>query len=247
DSDYSGEGIPLDPTTAIIVIVVVIVLGLITGRKRVRKGAAAAPNIAGGAATVMNSAALAALREKDPGFSEAILCEKLGNVYVRMQESWERKEFDPMRPYLTDGLFNQLRNQLDEFIRNGTTNRVDNICVLSVVLTNFVSTPELDILTARLRTRITDYVVRDDTGEIVSGSDAQDLFMEYEWTVVRKAGVLTRVQTDETEAKTCPQCGAPLDLNYSSKCDYCGNVVTSSEFDWVVSAIRGISKQTVNR
>ena len=253
DSSYSGSGssgssgvYDLSDVVVIAIIFVVIVIVALKGKNNKGNSANRRTNMPGGQTAAMNTASLAVLREKDPAFSEAMLTEKLANIYVRLQESWEAKKLDPMRPYLADGLYNQLRNQLDEYIRNGITNKVDNIAVLSVVLTSYSATPELDILTARLRTRINDYNVKDDTGEVVSGDPKKDIFLEYEWTVIRKAGVLTQVQTKDTKAASCPKCGAPLDLNYSSQCEYCGSVVTASEFDWVVSSIKGISKRTAN-
>ena len=43
---------------------------------------------------------------------------------------------------------------------------------------------------------------------------------------------------------TCPNCGAPLDLNHTAKCEYCGAIITAAEYDWVISAIKGISQRT---
>ena len=46
---------------------------------------------------------------------------------------------------------------------------------------------------------------------------------------------------------TCPNCGAPLDLNATAKCQYCGAVIQSADFDWVLKTIKGISQQTSGR
>ena len=42
----------------------------------------------------------------------------------------------------------------------------------------------------------------------------------------------------------CPNCGAPLDVNHSAKCEYCGQVITVDDYDWVISQIKGISQVT---
>ena len=44
---------------------------------------------------------------------------------------------------------------------------------------------------------------------------------------------------------TCPGCGAPLDVNASARCPYCGTVIQQQAQDWVISAIRGIKQQTL--
>ena len=48
----------------------------------------------------------------------------------------------------------------------------------------------------------------------------------------------------EDQTKNCANCGAPLDLNATAKCAYCGAVIQSADFDWVIKAIKGISQQT---
>ena len=35
----------------------------------------------------------------------------------------------------------------------------------------------------------------------------------------------------------CPNCGAPLDVNETGDCKFCGAAVTSGKFDWVLSKI----------
>ena len=57
---------------------------------------------------------------------------------------------------------------------------------------------------------------------------------------------ITEEKNKEEEGKwNCPNCGAPLSINHSSKCPYCDTVVTLEEHDWAICAIRGISQQTM--
>jgi hypothetical protein len=35
----------------------------------------------------------------------------------------------------------------------------------------------------------------------------------------------------------CPNCGAPLKVNATGICEFCGGKITSGEFDWVLSKI----------
>ena len=42
----------------------------------------------------------------------------------------------------------------------------------------------------------------------------------------------------------CPHCGAPLEINASAKCPYCGSVITLEEHGFALNAIRAISQET---
>ena len=42
----------------------------------------------------------------------------------------------------------------------------------------------------------------------------------------------------------CPNCGAPVELNASAKCLYCGSIITAESQTFVLNGIRGISQKT---
>lgn len=181
--------------------------------------------------------------KSDPNFSEHDFCEKISNMYVQFQNAWTKKNMEELRPYLTDALFNQFNNQLETYRRDKTTNYVERIAVLGVHIKGFMKQGENYAVVTELRTRIVDYVTDDNTGEVIRGSKTAEKFMTYEWTLSRKIGIQTGV-SDGLKSRNCPHCGAPLDINKSAKCEYCGSIIKDDAFDWVVSSIKGIAQQT---
>lgn len=117
---------------------------------------------------------LSALQQKDPAFSEQALLEHVRNLYVQMQHAWEQKDWEPMRAFLTDALYSQMARQLDELKEQGLTNHVDRIAVLDAFISRYCQEGDDDVLIVRLSTRICDYTVRDDTGELVRGSRTRE-------------------------------------------------------------------------
>ena len=188
---------------------------------------------------------LSKLKEKDPAFNEPALLERIGNLYVQMQDAWQSKNWEPMRAYMTDALFNQLARQLDELKQQGLTNYVDRIAVLDSFISRYYQEDDNDVLVIGLSTRICDYTVRDDTGELVRGNKTRELFMTYDWKLIRQKDRKTLEQADMSTVN-CPNCGAPLSVNQSGQCAYCGSVITLSDHDWALSAIKGISQRSGN-
>ena len=184
----------------------------------------------------------------DPDFSEAAMKEKIANLYVQMQGAWQNKKFESMRPYMTDALYNQFVMQLNELIRSDYTNYVERIAVMDISLVGWRSDEINDAVVAMVNTRINDYTVDDKTGNVVSGSKNQEKFMCYEWTLIRSKGIKTAHPSGEgSEGVTtihCPSCGAPIEMNQSAKCPYCDCVIDANDFDWAISAIKGISQRT---
>lgn len=179
----------------------------------------------------------------DPDFSETKLKEKISNVYIQMQNCWQNKNLEQLRPYFTDSLYAQFDRQLEPYRKNHETNMVERIAVLGVVLSGWRKAGENDEIVATVRTRIVDYVVNDSTQQVIRGDKNKEKFMTYEWTLSRKSGVKT---TDEsgTRVISCPNCGAPIDINKSAKCEYCGSIVTVDSSDWVITEIKGIAQRT---
>ena len=72
-------------------------------------------------------------------------------------------------------------------------------------------------------------------------------FMEKVWWPISRRMTGKRQQRMDKEHCyfTCPGCGAPLDVNASARCPYCGTVIQQQAQDWVISAIRGIKQQTL--
>ena len=179
----------------------------------------------------------------DPSFSASEFREKLSNLYVRFQNDWQAKDITELRPYLSDAFFAQMDRQLDKYRQSNQTNHVDRIAVLGVTLKGWKAEYDHDVIEAVLDTRIVDYVTDDVTGKVVRGSKTNEKFMTYEWTLIRSKGVTTSRSTGTT-AQTCPHCGAHIDINHSTVCEYCDSVLTTDTFDWVVTSIKGLSQRT---
>lgn len=225
-------------TIVIIVIVVVIVLRYLrsaknTGGSSVYTAAAEEPGLP-----------IETLKQKDPAFNEQILLEKVGNQYIQMQNAWQNKQWESMRAIMTDALYNQMARQLQALIDAKQTNHVERIAVLETRIVRYAVEGDNDVLVVRLSTRITDYTTDDRTGAIISGSTTRELFMVYDWKLTRQKDKKTLTQPSVTQI-SCPNCGAPLDINHTGKCPYCGTVVTLSDHDWALSVIKGISQRTV--
>lgn len=225
----------------ILILVIVVYIVYSRTKKKVNEEGGRKPYGAANPAPQGERRSIAQLREDDPAFSEQAFLQDVSNRYVKMQNAWTAKDWEPMRMLMTDSLFAQFSSQLEAMKRAKRTNYVERIAVLGTRVTGVYRDDVNDIITVEVRTRIVDYTKDDSTGKVISGDPGKELFMTYEWTMVRPVGVKT--ETFEGERRTvCPSCGAPLAINASNRCEYCGTLVSASEHDWAISSIRGISQ-----
>lgn len=192
----------------------------------------------------VRSVNLSHLQNKDPHFNLDELKTKVSNLYVFMQQRWQEQKFEPMRPHMTDQLYARFQHQLDQQMASHQQSRIERIAVLAVDLIGTSWNAEQDRLIFQLNTRINVSVIDQRTGAVVSGDPRLERFMTYEWELVRSAGVTTPPPGVKPEAKSCPKCGAPMNLSYSTQCEYCGSVVSGSQYDWVIAEIRGTAQRT---
>lgn len=239
--DYSSDGDIGGMEIIITVIVIAIILGSIAGSRNIKKSSVnrrvTVPRQQ--TETLVND--VAGLKRRDPAFSESKFLGEVSNLYVRFQDAWSARDLTDVRPHLTEELYAKSDRQVKGYIQRGQTNHVERVSVLSANIVGCTCDSKNDIVTVEILSRICDYVTDDRTGNIIRGDMNRELFMTYRWTFIRSLGKLT-AEDEIVDDKKCPNCGAPLDLNRSAVCEYCGSVVTSGEYGWVVSDIKGISQ-----
>ena len=242
DDDSDVSGIDIGISVAVMAAIVVLSLIFDVSEKRKKKKQQNKPQ---GAQRTPDSRLqpLGDLAVTDPSFDANAMQEKISNLYVQMQNCWTDKNIESLRPYFTDAFFTQMGRQLNGLKSRGLTNHVDRIAVLGVNLRGFYKQGGDEHLIVELRTRIVDYTVQDSDKKLVSGDRNREKFMTYECDMCRAEGSVT-TREGAMQSVSCPGCGAPLSINTTAKCPYCGRVVTLDEHDWALCAIKGISQTT---
>lgn len=174
-----------------------------------------------------------ALQAADPGTTWQGLSSRVGLIFTEFQTAWAARDLVKMRPFMSDALFATQTFWVEEYKRQGLRNVTENARVAGLELANVTQDAFFDAVTVRLYASSLDYTVSDANGQIVSGDRTTPRrYTEY-WTLIRGRGKKGAPKLD----KSCPNCGAPLDVTMAGVCNYCKVKVTTGEFDWVLSRI----------
>ncbi|HEX3758173.1 MAG TPA: TIM44-like domain-containing protein [Kofleriaceae bacterium] len=178
-------------------------------------------------------AAWSQLTASDPAVTDGALDARLAMIYRELNTAWANNDLQPVRGLVSDGLYDYLSYWVDAYRQQGLRNALVDMRIIRTALARVVRDRYYDAITIRIWATGKDYVIRSETGALVRGSRHRERpYSEY-WTLIRSAGRTGAPHPD----RTCSHCGAPLQINQSGECTYCGAHVTAGEFDWVISKI----------
>lgn len=168
----------------------------------------------------------------NPDFKWDEFDQHVTRVAFKLQDAWTARDWEPVRAMETEGLFQQHRYWIDAYRKQGLRNVVDDFQVTNVSPVKIVSDAFYDAITVRIWANGRDYTV-DESGKVVAGSKTNVRKWTEYWTFIRsRSGAAASGST-----VTCPNCGASVVAGPSGKCDFCGGVLQTGQFGWVLSRI----------
>ncbi|MEK6234210.1 MAG: Tim44-like domain-containing protein, partial [Planctomycetales bacterium] len=175
------------------------------------------------------------IRQSDPSFSEDRFVGRVTEAFLKTQEAWSSQKLEPMRHFVSDGVFERFSLQIQEQRDLGYRNVMENVRVTSAELVDFKPEQPLEAISVKITASAVDYRVSLADGKELPKSRNFDHFVEY-WTFLRKAGAKS-VEGDGLMEGNCPNCGSGLELNRAAKCESCGSLIRGGEYDWVLAEI----------
>ena len=180
-----------------------------------------------------------ALRAADPAFDLVGFLDQVKGLFLRVQAAWASGDLGPVRRDLSDATFQRFRVQLDLLRSQNVRNVTADMAVLDLQPVGLERTAAFDTLHVRIRAQARDVDVPVGLSPDEAAAHAKraplEPFTEV-WSFVRRPGARSR-SDGALEPGKCPNCGAPFDGGAAGNCTYCGAIVNSGAYDWVLSEI----------
>jgi hypothetical protein len=184
-------------------------------------------------------AGIKALQARDPNFSPQVFIDRAQQTFFVLQNAWMARNLEPARIYLSDGIYNRWKLQVEQFVAMHKRDVLEDLAVNGCLIAKVGGDANFDHITVRFDAIAKDYEV-DDAGKMVSGDKTIQPFTEY-WTFIRSQAARSRVG-ETAQITQCPNCGAPVSINESGVCAYCKATVTTGQFGWVLDNITQASE-----
>lgn len=185
-----------------------------------------------------------AIIQDDPAFSTVRFLSWAKEVFITLQMAWTERDWSQIRPFEADELFEKHHAQLQEYIDSHRINMIERLSVHQAYLHKYQKNIRQEFLTVYLEARMSDYIIDENTRDVLQGSTKQEYLMKYFLTFMRQAGVLTDPARSNRSVSLCPHCGKPVKVTPEGKCEHCEAATTTGAYDWVLYALDTVTPQT---
>lgn len=128
------------------------------------------------------------IRQMDPGFEEGRFRDVCTDLFFKVQAAWGNRDLEPIRSSLTQEMCSRLSDDVERLKKDRKINRLENIAVRSVELTEAWQERGQDYTTVRFLANLLDYTVDEGMGQVVEGSRTDPVKFEEFWTFTRQVG-----------------------------------------------------------
>ena len=131
---------------------------------------------------------LSHIRRMDAGFDEKMFTDACMDVFFQVQGAWANRDMSSARNVLTDEMHGILSEDAGKLKAERKINRLDNIAVRSVDITEAWQESGQDYITVKFLASLLDYTIDESTKEVLSGSRTEPVKFEEYWTFTRPVG-----------------------------------------------------------
>ena len=128
------------------------------------------------------------IRQFDSSFDEQRFCDQVMDIFFKIQSAWMHRDLSSAGVLLTVEVRRTFQNDIDRLLKENRVNRLENIAVRNVEITEAWQESGQDYLTVLIYANLLDYTTDDVSGQVLAGSTTEPIKFEEYWTFTRPAG-----------------------------------------------------------
>jgi predicted lipid-binding transport protein (Tim44 family) len=131
---------------------------------------------------------VANIRRMDSGFDPARFSDTASDIFFKVQAAWMNRDMSQASGAITPEMGDILQKDCDRLRGQGRINRLENIAVRSVTVTEAWQESGQDYVTVNFLANLLDYTVDERSGQVVEGNRTEPVKFEEFWTFTRPVG-----------------------------------------------------------
>ena len=169
-------------------------------------------------------------------FNRGDFYQMVDKLFFKMQVTWVDKNINPIRQYISDGVYQRFNAQFIMMNELGQTNFVSDVKLLDKEIVAVENDGNFQVLHVLIRATNDDLFESTKFSELNSGGYEE--YTEY-WTFVKKINSKKISEKSFYLYENCPNCGDSLKnkLGEISICPSCKALINNGDYNWVLSEI----------
>jgi predicted lipid-binding transport protein (Tim44 family) len=128
------------------------------------------------------------IRGMDGAFDPVRFADTASDFFFKVQAAWMARDMGSVRDRLTPEMHATMQKECDQLRAERRVNRLENIAVRSVEMTEAWQEGGQDFVTVRFQANLLDYTVEETSTQVTEGSRTEPVKFEEYWTFVRPVG-----------------------------------------------------------
>jgi len=128
------------------------------------------------------------IRQMDGAFDPTRFADTASDFFFKVQAAWMARDMGAVRDRLTPEMHATLQKDCDQLRTAGRVNRLENIAVRTVEVTEAWQEEGQDFVTVRFLANLLDYTTDETGAQVLEGSRTEPVKFEEYWTFVRPVG-----------------------------------------------------------
>lgn len=174
---------------------------------------------------------VASILENDGFFSKEEFKAHAVTVLGAVHKSISARDITHAEQYINTSYSRTLASAIALHKKKHKTVHYDNTSVCGVRIVDYYISKNTEFLTVIIDERLNEYTTDDATGNIISGSESEEVKKSYKLTFTKNC------DSDATNDTThCPNCGAYIGQSGGDKCEYCYSRLHTTKNDRLLSS-----------
>ena len=128
------------------------------------------------------------IRQMDGAFDPVRFADTASDFFFKVQAGWMARDLGSVRDRLTPEMHATLQKECDQLRAARRVNRLENIAVRAVEVTEAWQEGGQDFVTVRFQANLLDYTVDETSAQVIEGSRTEPVKFEEYWSFVRPVG-----------------------------------------------------------
>lgn len=171
----------------------------------------------------------------DKSFNEGMFITKVNNIFIMLHTAIMMDDLNRVRHFISNELEKKYEIIIQEYNTKNLRKMYDELNVKTTSIKNVEIRENKAIINVNIVSRYMDYFIDKDTGNYISGINTRRIEKINHLVFEKIIG-----SNYQDIARKCPGCGANINVNSNGKCDYCGTIFNTEDYDWILTSIETI-------